>query len=103
MLVVARLDYGICGRFSTFLAKRGWVIPLSQYHAARQEDPGKFDNCRNKAITDGVTAIVCEPKGGGAWVIQSLRFDRAKFSADEARAWLKKHGFSVAQFEPAAG
>ena len=32
---------------------------------------------------------------------QSLRFDKSKFSADEAREWLADHDYEVIKFEPA--
>src|SRR5262245_46512044 len=35
--------------------------------------------------------------------VQSIRFDAGKFTADEARAWLKKHGFKADGFEAATG
>jgi len=39
---------------------------------------------------------------GGKAEPQSIRFDKDKFTAAEARAWLKKHDYSSAGFEPAS-
>jgi hypothetical protein len=72
-------------------------------HAARQADPGKYSECRNKDVTDGVRFIYCKRRDGKGWDVQSVRFDRTKFTPEEARAWLKKNDFSTAGFEPASG
>ena len=78
-------------------------MPLPQYHAARPFPPEKCSKFRMKDLTDGVSAVVCQPKGGGGWEIQSVRFDKTKFTPQEARDWLKKHDFSSADFEEASG
>jgi len=36
-------------------------------------------------------------------VLQSIRFDKIKFTATEARRWLKQHKYSPILFEPATG
>jgi len=69
-------------------------------HAARQLDQDLFVDFARKQLAAGVTAIIGMPKVGGSKV-QSLRFDRRQFSAEEAQRWLKEHDFSSRDFEAA--
>jgi hypothetical protein len=67
----------------------------------RLKDPSGYDKCRSKDLTDGVRAIFCHKTGGDAWEMQALRFDKAKFTAESAKAWVAKHGpFSESVPEP---
>jgi hypothetical protein len=79
-------------------------MPLPGEHAARQLLPSACDRFRreNGKLGPGIDVIWCV-RPGKAVEPQSIRFDAKKFTADEARAWLKKHGYSAANFEEAAG
>jgi hypothetical protein len=79
-------------------------MPLPGEHAARQLEPSACDRFRreNGKLGPGIDVIWCV-RPGKAVEPQSIRFDAKKFTADEARAWLKKHGYSAANFEEAAG
>jgi hypothetical protein len=80
-------------------------MPLPGEHAARQLLPSACDRFRRengKPFGPGIDVIWCV-RPGKAVEPQSIRFDAKKFTADEARAWLKKHGYSAANFEEAAG
>lgn len=82
-------------------------MPFKNEHAQRMRDPEKFinDRFRRKEIAPGVSVISAPLIGGsGSYEIQSYRFDASKFTADEARAWLKSHDInSKYVFEPATG
>jgi len=70
--------------------------------AARQVDPNKFEKFRreNDKFGAGIHAI-WGITADGKTEVQSIRFDSSKFTEDEAKAWLEKHGFKTT-IEPAA-
>lgn len=81
-------------------------MPYPTEHAARVQDPGDFlpDTMRSKDLAPGVRLIMGKLKKDGekgAMTGQSYRFDAAKFTAAEAKAWLKEHEIEVLEFEPA--
>jgi len=78
-------------------------MPYSHEHSGRLEDPDKYDVCRreNDKFGAGIDAVFCK-KAGGDMELQAIRFDAARFTAAEARAWLKAHGHKTILFEPAA-
>jgi hypothetical protein len=71
-------------------------VPFPNEHAARQKEPGKYRGFRRSKLgfPEGITAIVGLLRGGGT-EIQSLRFDRKKWTVEQARRWLKKHNFKT--------
>lgn len=82
-------------------------MPFPNEHAARQEDPGKYETFRRmhpKGFPEGVDAIMGIRNVASRRVseIQSLRFDRTKFTPAEAKAWLKDHGFKTSLEEASA-
>jgi len=78
-------------------------MPYENQHAARVESPDKFekDSFRSKDIAPGVRIIVGKKKGSTTMSTQTYRFDSSKFTASEAKAWLKKHNISPISFEVA--
>jgi hypothetical protein len=72
-------------------------------HAARIAEPGEFESetFRRKEIAPGVSLVMGKRKKGGAMETQAYRFSAEKFTADEARAWLKDHKISGASFSAA--
>ncbi len=82
-------------------------MPMPNFHAARIRQPGLF--------VEGKIREIAAPEGGairliggrlksdpdGAAVVQAIRFDEDKYTAAEARAWLKKHDYSPISFEAA--
>jgi hypothetical protein len=64
-----------------------------QYIRARQVEPGLFDEKTFKTIrlTSGIKAIIGNKKGEKSTSIQSILFDKKKFTASQAKAWLAKH------------
>lgn len=69
-------------------------MPFVNQHAARQMDPKKFDSFRRgrpRGFPGGVSVIFGIKNGKLS--IQSIRFDKHKWTPKRARAWLKSHGF----------
>ncbi|HDT13432.1 MAG TPA: HK97 family phage prohead protease, partial [Candidatus Aminicenantes bacterium] len=86
--------------------------PYPNEHAARLQDPDKFDKFRRKAdgtlfntikVPETIDIIWGHLKGAEAdeWAAASLRFPTSSWTAEEARAWLKKNDIK-ATFEPAS-
>ena len=70
-------------------------MPFPNEHAARQTDPGKYDEFRRthpegwpKGI-DAVWGVTLKPTR--TLELQSVRFDRKLWTVAAARAWLKQH------------
>jgi hypothetical protein len=83
-------------------------MPYPNEHAARQKDPGKYDDFRRAkwpGSTVGVSVIYgIYGKGENRKAeIQSLRFNAKKFTPEQAKKWLKSHNFSTSKFEKASG
>ncbi len=78
-------------------------MPYPSEHAARVVDPGKFepDSFRRKNITSGVDIIIGKLKGQDTTTTQSYRFDKEKFTPEQAKKWLKEHDIDYILFEPA--
>ena len=82
-------------------------MPFPGFHAARMIDPDKFqkDTMRTISIgpkTSGITAIVGRLKGESTTKVASYRFDKDKFTAKQARQWLKEHDLKPITFEEAS-
>ena len=77
------------------------VRPYPNEHAARIEDPEDFDYFRrkNNEFKNGIHAIhgINDEKR----LIQSIRFDKDKYTVDEAKDWLERNDFEYIKFEPA--
>lgn len=76
--------------------------PYPNEHAARLVDPSKFDDFRRDADAggSGIDFIYGILAAGGS-ELQSIRFDKDKYTAAEARAWLSEHDFNAIKFEEA--
>jgi len=79
-------------------------MPYSKEHAARIEDRKKYARFRRKndEFADGIDVIYGITKDGTAEV-ESIHFDADKFSADEARKWLKDNNYKPIEFAEATG
>jgi len=82
-------------------------MPFPNEHAARQTDPGQYKEFRRSHPKDFPAGIdvIWGIKGEGAnrtSEIQSLRFDKTKWTPDAAKKWLKDNGFKTT-LEVAAG
>lgn len=77
--------------------------PYPNEHAARLADPDRFERFAREADAGGSGVdFIYGFAGDDPGVLQAIRFDAARFSADEARAWLADHDFEPIVFEPAA-
>jgi hypothetical protein len=77
--------------------------PYPNEHAARMRDPGDFQDgsFRSKTLPNGVRMIMGRLKGETTLTVQAYRFPKSKFTAAQARKWLKDHKISCKSFEPA--
>jgi len=71
----------------------GGVHLTDRYVRLRQREPGLFEegSFRTIRLTSGIKAIVGRLKGEKTTTIQSIIFDKKKFSAEEAQKWVAKH------------
>jgi hypothetical protein len=77
-------------------------FPYPNEHSARLLDPGTpHDGVASKELAPGVRAILFIKDNKSE--VQAIRFDRTKFTPEEAKAWLDKGGFKPISFEPAVG
>jgi Transcription factor regulating root and shoot growth via Pin3 len=78
-------------------------VPYPNEHAARIHSPGQYVKFRrdNGRLGPGIDAIFGIKKDGST-DIQAIRFDKTKYTAQQARHWLKTHKFKPIAFEPAA-
>jgi hypothetical protein len=81
-------------------------MPFQNFHAARVREPGDFD--RIVVLTTLPNGIMIyggplksNPSGGTT--AQTYRFPKDKFTAEQARAWMKAHDIHVILFEAATG
>ena len=69
-------------------------------HVARIRDASWFKKLRRTkdAFGDGIDAVFGERKDGTT-ALQAIRFDPEKFSARQAKKWLKESKHDVIEFE----
>jgi len=81
--------------------------PFPNEHACRQTSPEQYVRFRrqNDRFGKGIHAIfgVKETDGKETVELQSIRFSKDKFTAQEARKWISEHGYSCSPFEAASG
>ena len=75
--------------------------PYPNEHAARIEDPVKYDEFRRltNELGEGIDIILGIKEGQSE--LQSIRFDADRYSVAEAKQWLDEHDFKPIKFEPA--
>jgi hypothetical protein len=66
-------------------------MPFPSEHAARQLPPGNFDKFRRENDKGGAGVHFIFGIKDGKSSVQSVRFDKSKFTVAEAKAWLSKH------------
>lgn len=79
-------------------------MPFANQHSGRIIAPSKFikSSFRSKNIAPGIRIIIGRKRPSGrAMVVQAVRFDSRKFTAAQAKAWLRSHGYSPILFEKA--
>ena len=79
--------------------------PFPGFHAARQEDPGRYDEFRyaKDAGGSGIDFIygIRTVDGKKVTEVQSVRFDKDKYTVEQAKKWLKEHDYKT-EVEPAS-
>lgn len=80
-------------------------MPYPNEHSARLKTPGAYKRFRreNDKFGKGIHAIWGVRKDNNKVELQAIRFDKTKFSATQARKWMKDHDYSPISFEPATG
>jgi len=80
-------------------------LPFANEHAARLRAPGGFVRIRQLWARKGIRALGGPLKSdpSGPSKVQTLRFNRHKFTVKQAKAWLREHGYKPILFEPATG
>ena len=62
-------------------------------------DKGSFQKDSFRTITlsakDGIKAVIGRKKGETKTTVQSILFDKERWTMERAKAWVKKHGYSV--------
>ena len=78
--------------------------PYPNEHACRIEDPDQYIRLRRQAdkFGEGIHAVWGIKGGGKPVELQSIRFSKEKFTADEAKKWLHDHKYKCKLFEPAS-
>jgi len=79
-------------------------MPYPSDHSARVRDPGDFkkESFRRKNIAPGIDIIIGRLKGETTATTQAYRFDKNKFTAAQAKKWLKDHDVKYTSFEAAS-
>lgn len=79
--------------------------PYPNQHAARQLDPSVYKVVGQQEVAPGVRLLFAKKNPDDAKEpskVQAVRFDRQKFTPEEARAWLKEHDYKTDDFEAAS-
>lgn len=85
------------------LQERTMERPYPNEHAARLTDPDQYDEIRRVNDEGGPGVDFIYGIKDGNTELQAIRFDAARFSADEARQWLSDHDMQEIMFEVATG
>jgi HK97 family phage major capsid protein/HK97 family phage prohead protease len=101
----AATDTLVAHKFST-LTKIGDLRsmearPYPNEHAARLTDPDQYDEFRRQADAGGPGIDFIYGIKAGESELQAIRFDKQRYTVEEARKWLDEHDFSPLLFEPA--
>jgi len=116
--IIAQIKWGVIGNLGEARMKqvirqliskrdeRQEARPYPNEHAARINDPAKYDEFRREADAGGPGIdfiygiyIIDDERDPE---IQSIRFDAARYTAEQAREWLDEHEFEPVKFEPAS-
>ncbi|MCK4520975.1 MAG: hypothetical protein KAU20_00240, partial [Nanoarchaeota archaeon] len=77
-------------------------MPFPNFHAARVKSPDSFQNIVVlKTLPNGVMIYGGRLKGETTSTAQAYRFPKSRFSAEQAKSWLKSHDIKVILFEKA--
>jgi len=74
-------------------------MPYPNEHTARVKNPDQYDRFARKEIAPGIDVILGIKNGKSE--VQAYRFDKNKFTPEQAKKWLKDHDVKYIAFEPA--
>jgi len=79
-------------------------MPYPNYHSARIANSLADGIFATKQIAPSISIILQKPKddNSSSMKIQSYRFDKNQYTAQESKSWLKKHDIRTILFEPAS-
>ena len=77
-------------------------MPFPNEHAARLKDPNQYDSFARKNNEGGEGIDFIYGIKDGVSELQAIRFDKTRFTTQEAKAWLKSHDFEPILFEEAS-
>ena len=77
------------------------VRPYPNEHAARLTDPDQYDDFRREADAGGPGIDFIYGIKDGESELQAVRFDKTRYTVEEARQWLDENDLSPLLFEPA--
>ena len=77
-------------------------MPFPNEHAARLKDPEQYDSFARKNNEGGEGIDFIYGIKDGVSELQAIRFDKTRFTTQEAKAWLKSHDFEPIMFEEAS-
>lgn len=77
-------------------------MPFPNEHAARLKDPDQYDSFARKNNEGGEGIDFIYGIKDGKSELQAIRFDKTRFTTQEAKAWLKSHDFEPILFEEAS-
>jgi HK97 family phage major capsid protein len=77
-------------------------VPFPNEHAARLKDPNQYDSFARKNNEGGEGIDFIYGIKDGVSELQAIRFDKTRFTTQEAKAWLKSHDFEPILFEEAS-
>lgn len=72
------------------------VEKTANFIRIRVASPKLFTRFRVKILGKGIKAVIGFKKGGGSQ-IQSLLFPRGSYTLAQAKAWVKKKGYSISE------
>lgn len=76
--------------------------PYPNEHAGRLKDPDQYDSFARKNNEGGEGIDFIYGIKDGKSELQAIRFDKNRFTTQEAKAWLKSHDFEPILFEEAS-
>ena len=78
-------------------------MPYPNEHSARILNPASCTKTYGRQqIAPGISRVACRLKANpDKWGTQAYRFQKTKFTAAEARAWLREHDIKYTLFEAA--
>lgn len=74
-------------------------MPFPNFHAARVKSPSQFTSFAVEEIKPGINVVLGIKEGKST--AQSYRFNKEKFTPEQAKKWLKDNNINTAAFEKA--